>query len=67
MVATLGGGVTAASGAYLGVVCLLLILLCGVQSRPWAFSANLGMQAAVIGGGLFHWSIAVVGVVFLCV
>lgn len=67
VVATLAGGVTLTSGVYLGVVCLVLILLCGLQSRPWALSANLGMQAVVIGGGLFHWSIAVVGVVFLCV
>lgn len=67
VVATLAGGVTLISGVYLGVLCLLLIALCGVQSRPWALSANLGMQAVVIFGGVFHWSIAVVGIVFLCV
>lgn len=67
VVATLGGGVTATAGVYLGVTCLLLIALCGVQSKPWVLGANLGMQAVVIGAGAFHWSIAVVGAVFLCV
>lgn len=60
-------GVTWASGLYLGVVCLLLILLSGMQRRPHALAINLAMQVPVILGGLFQVSIAVVGVVFLCV
>lgn len=67
VVATLGDGVTMTSGVYLGVVCLLLIVLSGMQRRPYALAINFAMQALVIIGGLFHWSIAVVGVVFLCV
>ena len=60
-------GVTWASGLYLGIVVLVLILLSGRQSKPRALEINLVMQAFVIGGGFFHWSIAVVGGVFLCV
>ncbi|GAA3959107.1 DUF4233 domain-containing protein [Gordonia caeni] len=67
VVATLGGGVTVVPGIYLGVVCLLLVVLSGMQRRPYALQINFAMQALVILGGLFHWSIAVVGVVFLCV
>lgn len=67
VVATLGGGVTMVPGIYLGVVCLLLIVLSGMQRRPYALQINFAMQALVILGGLFHWSIAVVGAVFLCV
>lgn len=60
-------GVTWASGLYLGLVVLVLIVLSGRQGKPRALETNLVMQAFVIGGGLFHWSVAVVGVVFLCV
>lgn len=60
-------GVTWASGLYLGVIVLVLILLSGRQGAPRALETNLVMQAFVIGGGFFHWSIAVVGVIFLCV
>ncbi|MFC0315096.1 DUF4233 domain-containing protein [Gordonia phosphorivorans] len=67
VVATLGGGVSWASGLYLGLVCLLLVVLSGMQRRPYALPVNLAMQVLVILGGLFHWSIAVVGVVFTCV
>ncbi|GAC57544.1 hypothetical protein GOHSU_22_00040 [Gordonia hirsuta DSM 44140 = NBRC 16056] len=68
VVATLGDGVTWASGLYLGILCVVMILLSGMQGRSWSLPANLGMQVPVIiGGVLFHWSIAVVGVVFLCV
>lgn len=67
VVATLGGGVTWASGLYLTAVLVLLIVLSGMQGRPYALQINLGMQVLVILGGFFHWSIAVVGVVFLCV
>ncbi|MBM7368416.1 DUF4233 domain-containing protein [Gordonia hydrophobica] len=60
-------GVTWASGLYLGVVVLALILLSGRQKAPRALEINLVMQVFVIGGGFFHWSIAVVGAVFACV
>ncbi|MGB3301693.1 DUF4233 domain-containing protein [Gordonia sp. (in: high G+C Gram-positive bacteria)] len=67
VVARLAGGVTWASGLYLGIVTLILLLLSGRQGKPRALEINLVMQVFVIAGGLIHWSIAVVGVVFLCV
>ncbi|MCK0440292.1 DUF4233 domain-containing protein [Gordonia alkaliphila] len=67
VVGTLAGGVSWNSGLYLGFVCLILVVLSGMQRRPYALQMNLAVQALVICGGLFHWSIAVVGVVFSCV
>lgn len=60
-------GVTWASGLYLTVVCLLLIALSGMQRRPGALGMNLAAQVLVIAGGLIHWSIAAVGIVFAVV
>ncbi|WP_375002139.1 DUF4233 domain-containing protein [Gordonia sp. PS3] len=67
VVAKLAGGVTWASGLYLGIVTLILLLLSGRQGRPRALEVNLVMQVFVIAGGFFHWSIAIVGVIFLIV
>ncbi|MDL9938421.1 DUF4233 domain-containing protein [Gordonia sp. ABSL1-1] len=60
-------GLTVVSGTYLGVVTLALILAAGVQGRKQAINIDLGLQVLVIAGGVFHWSIAVVGLLFLCV
>ena len=46
---------------------LALILAAGIQGRRNAQTIDLALQFAVIAGGIFHWSIAVVGVLFLCV
>lgn len=63
----LGGGLTWISGGYLTLVSIGLLLASGMQRRPHAMALNLGLQVALIIGGVFHWSIAVVGVIFLCV
>ncbi|GAC82245.1 hypothetical protein GP2_001_00980 [Gordonia paraffinivorans NBRC 108238] len=60
----LGGGLTWLSGGYLTVLLVLMILASGMQGRPWALNLDLALQVAVIVGGLFHWSIAAVGLVF---
>lgn len=39
-------------------------LLCGMMKRRWAWAAGTGLQVLVIASGLFHWSLAVVGIVF---
>lgn len=64
IVARLGDGLTMISGGYLAVVGLALILASGMQGRPQALNTNMVLQLFVIAGGLFHWSIAVIGVVF---
>ncbi|WP_026918904.1 DUF4233 domain-containing protein [Gordonia shandongensis] len=67
IVANLGGGVTAASGTYLGALVVVMIVLAGRQGMARALEADLVLQVFVIAGGVFHWSIAVIGVIFLCV
>ncbi|NDZ93233.1 DUF4233 domain-containing protein [Streptomyces sp. SID6673] len=67
IVANIGSGLTWLSGVYLGVVVLAHILAAGLQGRPYALRLDLALQVLVIVGGIFHWSIAVIGVIFLCV
>ena len=67
VVADVAGGVTWASGTYLVVVALLMFAGAGVQRRSWAIPFNLGLQVLVLVGGIFHISIAVIGVLFLAV
>ena len=45
VVGAVGGGLTAASLTYLIGLALLLVLLGGLQRRPWAIWMNLGAQA----------------------
>ncbi|WP_280401390.1 DUF4233 domain-containing protein [Nocardia carnea] len=67
VVADIAGGITWVSGTYLVALALLMIAGAGVQRRPWAIPFNLGLQVLVLAGGIFHISIAVIGVVFLAV
>lgn len=60
----LGGGLTWVSGGYLILLVLAMISATGMQGRPYALKLDLALQVAVIIGGVFHWSIAAVGVVF---
>ncbi|MEE4022669.1 DUF4233 domain-containing protein [Gordonia sp. PKS22-38] len=67
IVANLGPGITWLTGGYLGLVVVAFIAAAGMQGRPYALRLDLGLQAVVIAGGFLHWSVAVVGVIFLCV
>jgi hypothetical protein len=58
------GGLTGWSGGFLIGVAILLILLAGVQGRPWALKANIGFQLVVIAGAMIHAAIGFIGVVF---
>jgi hypothetical protein len=55
------------SGFGVGAVVALAVVgfvLCGMMKRRWAWGAGTGLQVLVIACGLFHWSLAVVGIVF---
>lgn len=67
VVADIAGGVTWVSGTYLVALAVLMIAGAGLQRRPWAIPFNLGLQVLVLVGGIFHISIAVIGVIFLIV
>ena len=44
------GGLTWTSGGYLIGMAGVLVLLAGVQGRPWALKANLAVQVVLIAG-----------------
>jgi hypothetical protein len=67
VVSVLGGGLSVASGGYLIGVAVVLILLAGMQGRPWALKANLAMQAVVIAGAFVHVTVGFIGVLFALV
>ena len=67
VVAVGGQGLTVASGGYLVGLALILVLMSGVQGRPWAIWANLGLQLALIAGVVVHGAIGFIGVVYAVV
>jgi hypothetical protein len=67
IVVRVGGGLTVWSGTYLALLTLGLILGSGLQGRSWALPYDLVLQVITVAGWIFHWSIGVVGVVFLVV
>jgi hypothetical protein len=64
VVTVVGRGLTAVTGTYLIGVAALLVVLSGLQRRPWAIWANLAVQLIVIGGFLVHPAIGFIGVLF---
>lgn len=60
-------GLTWASGMYIVVLALLMILGAGVQGKPWAMKFNLALQVATILGFFVDISIGVIGVLFSAV
>lgn len=67
VVSAVGGGLTAWSTAYLLGFAGLLVLLAGMQGRPWAIWANLAAQILLIGGFGIYPAIGFMGVLFLVV
>jgi hypothetical protein len=61
------GGLTWISGGFLIGMAGVLILLAGVQGRPWALKANLAVQLVLIAGVVIAGAIAFIGVVFAAV
>nr|WP_090274262.1 DUF4233 domain-containing protein [Mycolicibacterium komanii]CRL67200.1 putative integral membrane protein [Mycolicibacterium komanii] len=67
VVANLGGGLTRATGGFLIGMAVVLVLLAGVQGKPWAIWVNVGIQLVLIAGVVLDGAIAFVGVIFLIV
>jgi len=64
VVATLGGGLDGARGAYMIVLVVLMFLGAGVQGRSWALGYNVLMQVLAIAAWWVHPAVGVAGVVF---
>jgi hypothetical protein len=64
VVAVVGGGLTPWSTGYLVGFAILLGLLAGLQGRPWAIWANLGVQLILVAGFFIYPAIGFMGVLF---
>ncbi|MEM6107296.1 DUF4233 domain-containing protein [Mycobacterium sp. 050272] len=64
VVGAVGGGLTSVSLGYLVSVAGLLIVLSGVQGRPWAIWVNLSVQVVVLAGFAVYSGIGFIGVLF---
>ena len=57
-------GLTPWTGTYLIGFAVLLVLLAGVQGKPWAIWVNVGIQVLLIAGWAVHGAVGFIGVVF---
>lgn len=64
VVGAVGGGLTTVSLSYLIGLAVLLILMAGVQRKPWAIWANLGVQAILLAGVAVYPGVGFIGVLF---
>ena len=67
VVSAVGGGLTAYSMGYLIGFAVFLVLLSGVQGRPWAIWANAGVQILLIAGWVVYPGVGFIGLVFAVV
>jgi len=67
VVGSVGGGLTAWSTAYLVGFALFLILLAGVQGRPWAIWMNIGVQLILVAGFFVYPAVGFIGLLFVVV
>ncbi|MBX7453598.1 DUF4233 domain-containing protein [Mycobacterium sp. G7A2] len=67
VVGAVGGGLTALSTGYLVGVAVLLVLMAGVQKRPWAIWANLAVQVLLIAGWVIYPGVGFMGLLFTVV
>ena len=67
VVSAVGGGLSPWSTAYLIGFAVLLVLLAGVQGRPWALWVNLGVQLILIAGFAVYPAVGFIGVLFVVV
>jgi len=67
VVAAADHGLTPLSAGYLIGFAVVLVLLGGVQGRPWAIWVNLGIQVVLIAGWLVHGAVGFIGVMFAAV
>jgi hypothetical protein len=64
VVGAVGGGLNALSLGYLLGLAVLLILLAGLQRRPWAIWVNLGVQVVPIAGFALYPGVGFIGLLF---
>ncbi len=64
VVSTADGGLTAVTGTYLIGLAVVLVLLAGLQGRPWAIWVNLAIQLVLIAGWAVSGAVGFIGLIF---
>lgn len=64
VVGAVGGGLSAVSLGYLIGLAAVLILLAGVQRKPWAIWVNLGVQLVLLAGFVVYPGLGFMGLLF---
>jgi hypothetical protein len=64
VVGAVGGGLTPVALGYLVGLAVLLVLLAGLQRRPWAIWVNLGVQVILLAGFVVYPGVGFIGVLF---
>lgn len=64
VVGAVGGGLSPVSLGYLLGLAILLVLIAGLQRRPWAIWLNLGVQLVVLAGFAVYPGVGFIGVLF---
>ena len=64
VVSAVGGGLTPVALGYLIGLTVILVLLTGLQGRPWAIWLDLAVQLALIAGFLVYPGVGLIGLLF---
>ena len=64
VVSTADDGLTPVTGSYLIGLAVVLVLLAGLQGRPWAIWVNLGIQLVLIAGWAVSGAVGFIGLIF---
>lgn len=67
VVSTTGGGLTVITGTYVIVLGLAMVLMSGMQRRPWALTANLVLQVLAVAALVFSIPLGAGGLLFAAV
>lgn len=67
VVSTTGGGLSSATLTYVLGLGLAMVVMSGMQRRPWAIGANLGLQGLAVAALVFSIPLGAVGLLFAAV
>jgi hypothetical protein len=67
VVGAVGGGLTPGALTYLLGLAALLVVLAGLQRRPWAIWADVAVQLVLIAGFAIYPGVGIIGLIFAAV
>ena len=67
VVSSADDGLTPLTAGYLIGFAIVLVLLAGVQGRPWAIWVNVAIQVVLIAGWLINGAVGFIGLIFAAV